>query len=538
MDFTFDPLAFHHPSRRNPVYASRGMVATSNPLAAQAGLEILQQGGNAFDAAIATAAALTVVEPTSNGIGGDAFCQAWTGQTLIGLNASGPCPQALTPQVFQDRGLDQIPMSGLLPITVPGVPAAWANLVQTHGNLPLPQVLAPAIRLARHGFALQPTVAYYWAFAARRYRELAKTDPIFQHWLDTFTIDGDAPSAGQIFHLPSHADTLEEIAATSSESFYRGPLARTMDSFMHTNGGFLSFEDLQAYSPERVQPLRQSYGPFEICELPPNSQGIATLIALGILRVAGKRYDGSLASLHFAIEAIKLGMITCAAYVADPRAMSIIPDALLEPDFLVSLANRITESAQDFGSMQPATGGTVYLATADTDGHMVSYIQSNYGGFGSGVVVPGTGISLQNRGANFNLIPGHPNCLAPGKRTYHTIIPGFLMQNNQPVGPFGLMGGYMQPMGHFQLILNCLDLGYNPQDALDAPRWQWMRGREIEVESGFDPNLAEGLRNLGHDVRVADSSGPFGRGQIIWRNPEGVLCGGTEPRTDSAIAAW
>jgi gamma-glutamyltranspeptidase/glutathione hydrolase len=513
------------------------MVATSQPLAAQAGLEILQQGGNAVDAAVATAAALTVLEPTSNGIGSDAFALVWTGGQLHGLNASGPAPSGLTLERVREAGHRTMPTHGLLPVTVPGAPKAWAELVRRFGRLTLPTVMAPAIRYADEGYPLSPTLARGWQAAYRHYRD-SLTGPEFAAWFSTFAPHGRAPEAGEMFRAPDHARTLAGIADSGAESFYRGDVAERIDAFFRQHGGWLRGEDLAAFEPEWVTPLAVAYRDHEIWELPPNGQGLIALLALRMLAEEDLPPRDSADQYHLSIEALKLAFSDGLHHIADPRRVSVPVEALLDPAYARARRALIGDTALDPGPGGLPRGGTVYLAAADGEGNLVSYIQSNYMGFGSGVVIPGTGIALQNRGALFSLDPDHPNRLEPGKRPYHTIIPGFLTRGGQPVGPFGVMGGFMQPQGHLQVILNTLAYGLNPQAALDAPRWQWVSGRTVEIEPGTPEHIFDGLSQRGHAVRWASGHGGFGRGQIIWRLDNGVLVGGTEPRTDGHIAAW
>lgn len=534
---SFDPLCYPYPSRRTVVYGQRGMVATSQPLAAQAGLRILQQGGNAVDAAIATAACLTVVEPTCNGIGGDAFAQVWDGNTLYGLNSSGPAPATLTREAILTQGHTSIPHTGVLPITVGGIPAAWAALSQRFGKLPLDTAMEPAITYAEQGFPVSPTVADLWAQAFTDYSQC--NDSSLQSWFDTFAPQGRAPRAGELWSLPAQAATLQSIAETNAASFYSGHLAEAIDAYMHEQGGYLRGEDLAAFSPTWVTPIAVNYRGHTVWELPPNGHGIVALMALNILQECDFSGGDDARTMHCLIEAIKLAFADGLAHVADPVAMRLKPTDLLSPAYAASRRALIQHQALTPTCGQPHAGGTVYLATADSSGMMVSYIQSNYTGFGSGMVVPRTGISLQNRGACFSMQEGHPNVVAGGKKSYHTIIPGFLTKNGQAVGPFGMMGGFIQPQGHVMLMSRLLDMGLNPQAALDAPRFRWVRERLVEVEPTFPSALAETLRRQGHDVRYGQvGDRDFGRGQIIMRTDEGVFVGASEPRTDGLVAAW
>ncbi|OCA82425.1 gamma-glutamyltransferase [Bacillus sp. FJAT-27225] len=531
-------LTYPFSSRRMATVARNGMVATSQPLAAQAGLQILQQGGNAIDAAIATAACLTVVEPTSNGIGGDAFALVWTKGELHGLNASGPAPQSLSIEILKELGYEKMPVMGWIPVNVPGIPSAWAVLSEGFGRLPLTEVLKPAIEYARNGYPISPILGKYWAKAFQAYKARA-TGPEFEEWFRVFAPDGKAPEIGEMWKSEDHAKTLQEIAETNAESFYRGKLAEKIAAASIEQGGFLRKEDLASYRPEWVKPISVNYKGYDIWEIPPNGQGLVALMALNILKEYTFTHREDADAIHTQLEAMKQAFSDGKTYITDQKTMKANVADLLSEDFSKAAREKIKPTAQ---IPEPGTlpkGGTVYLATADADGNMVSFIQSNYMGFGSGVVVPGTGIALQNRGYDFSLDPEHENALAPGKKTYHTIIPGFITKDGGAVGPFGVMGGYMMPQGHVQVAMNMIDFGMNPQAALDAPRWQWIEGKRIEVEHEFPNHLVHQLAEKGHQISVAYDSGRFGRGQVIVRNPEtGVLTGGTEHRTDGSIACW
>lgn len=514
------------------------MVATAQPLAAQAGLDILKKGGNAIDAAIATAACLTVVEPTSNGIGGDAFALIWTRGKLHGLNASGKAPNLATIEALRSRGFHEMPARGFEPVMVPGAPAAWAECSAKFGRLPLTEVLRPAIEYAESGYPVSPTVANFWRRAFDRFKSTL-TQPMFEGWFDTFAPNGKAPAAGEIWTSKAHAATLRAIAETNGEAFYHGALADRIDSFSRKFAGFLRKEDLESYRPEWVEPISVNYRGYDVCEIPPNGQGLITLMALNMLKEFSFAEKENEKTYHKQIEALKLAFSDGLKYITDSRYMTRRIDALLSEQYAKTRSRLITDRAQLPYPGTPPKGGTVYLATADGEGNMVSMIQSNYMDFGSGLVVPGTGISLQNRGRNFSLNEHDENSLAPGKKTYHTIIPGFLMKDGIPVGPFGVMGGFMQPQGHLQILMNTIDFHLHPQAALDAPRWQWTSGNKILVEASFPHHIAEALERRGHEVQIALESNSFGRGQIIWRNPDtGVLIGGTESRADGTVAVW
>ena len=533
----FSAHHYPYPSRRSLVYGTRGMVATSQPLAAQAGLDILKAGGNAIDAAVAAAACLTVTEPTSNGIGGDAFALIWSKGKLHGLNASGPSPRSLSLESLKDRGLTEIPAHGPVPVTVPGAPAAWNALMEKFGSLSLTAVLQPAIDYARHGYPVSPETARMWLSAFQKAKVNYK-DPMYDAWFQTYIQDGHPPSAGSIWRSEAHAKTLEAIAGSKSRDFYEGALADRIHDFMKEIDGFLTKDDLAAYQVRWDEPLSVPYRGYDVWELPPNGHGIVALMALNIMNQLSLDSTETCGSMHLTMEAMKLAYSDGKAWIADPDHMSVSPEALLSEVYAKERAGMIGERALTPSPGTPDASGTVYLATADQEGNMVSYIQSNYMGFGSGLVVPGTGISLHNRGHNFNTDPEHPNCVAPNKRPYHTIIPGFLTQSGKPVGPFGVMGGFMQPQGHVQLLSRIIDYGLNPQSALDAPRWQWLGNKQFEVEQEMSGLIVEALKKCGHEIVYQEDHSSFGRGQIIIRNKQGVLCGATEPRTDGTVAVW
>lgn len=511
---TFD-YANPYLSTRVPVFA-RNVVSTSHPLAAQAGLRLLQQGGNAVDAAVAAAAAMTVVEPVSNGLGSDAFCILWDGQHLQGLNSSGCAPAAWTPEHFRRKyGSDHVapPMRGIDSVTVPGAVAAWAALSQRFGKRPFADLMAPAIEIAERGYLVPPVVQQKWAAA----EPLLKDQPGFAQ---AFLPRGRAPQVGELFRFPAAARALQAIAETKGEAFYRGEIAAALEAFSAAHGGSLKASDLAAWQPEWVTPIRQDYRGYTLHEIPPNGQGIAALVALGILQhfdIAALPVD-SVASQHLQIEAMKLGFADTYRYVAERTAMEVTAEQMLDKAYLASRAKLIDpQRAQDFGAGNPVKGGTIYLTAADESGMMVSFIQSNYMGFGSGCVEPGFGISLQNRGHGFSLNAG-PNQVAPRKRPFHTIIPAFLTKQGQPIMSFGVMGGNMQPQGHLQTLVRMLDHGQNPQAACDAPRWRFNAGREINAEAAMGAETVQGLQALGHQVEVInDSYQDFGAGQFIWR---------------------
>ena len=538
----FDPLAQRYASQRFPIYARNGMVNCSSPQAAAAGAEILREGGNAMDAAVAAAAALTVTEPTANGIGGDAFALIWSekDRRLYGLNASGPAPGlASIERVLADHRdrNGKMPAIGWTPVNVPGVPKAWAEISGRFGALPLSRTLAPAVRYAREGYPCSPNIAWQWKRSFERDRKTLSGE-CFTAWFDTFAPGMRPPAAGEIVRLPDHADTLETIGETDAKAFYTGVLARKIDACSRKYGGYLRYDDLAGYKAEWVEPIGVDYRGYRVCEIPPNGQGIAALAALNILKEFTFPQKDCPETAHRQIEAMKMAFADVLDNITDPVHMKTDYRILLDPAYGAKRAAGMENCARTWTGSLPPRSGTVYLCCADGEGNMVSYIQSNYHGFGSGIVVEGTGIALQNRGADFSLDPAAANCLAPGKRSYHTIIPGFLMKDGEPVGPFGVMGGYMQPQGHVQVVMNYVDFAMDPQQALDAPRWQWMRDGSVSVESRFSPEIAGALRRIGHDIRMELDASAFGRGQMIVRLDNGVLVGGTESRTDSNIACW
>ncbi len=529
--------SYPYRSKRNVSVAKNGMVATSQPLAAQAGLDILKQGGNAIDAAIATAAALTVVEPTTNGIGGDAFAIVNFNDKLYGINGSGKSPKSLTMGALEKKGLKEIPKFGVVPITTPGAVKAWVDLNERFGTLSFEKVLAPAIQLARDGFPISPTIAQSWQNAMKAYKKLL-TETVFKPFFDTFTRDNLALNPGDIFTLNDHAKTLESIAKTKGKSFYNGDLATKMVDFIQEHGGYLTKEDLANHQSLWVDPVSINYRGYDIYELPPNGQGIITLQALEMLKNHDFSNHFESLHMHYQIEAIKLAFEDGIKHIADPDHMRVSVKELLDPSYLQKRQELIHDTALTPKKSEENNSGTVYLATADKHGNMVSFIQSNYMGFGSGVVIPDTGIAMQNRAFDFSLDESSPNVLAGNKRSFHTIIPGFIVKDNIPIGPFGLMGGFMQPQGHLQLVQSMIDYKLNPQAALDKPRWQWMEGKRIKVEKEMPSYFIEELKRRGHIIEVEHNVSRFGRGQIIWRLENGVYIGGVEKRTDSHIALY
>jgi gamma-glutamyltranspeptidase/glutathione hydrolase len=510
----------------------RRAVATSQPLATLAGMEMFWAGGNAVDAALATAIALTVVEPTSNGIGSDAFALVWDGK-LHGLNASGKSPQNLSMQHFAGR--ERVPSFGWLPVTVPGAVSAWQSLSQRWGKLPFEQLFEPAIRYAEEGFPVSPVTATLWQRAADIYLPLTGTE--FGPFKAVFFPGNRAPVAGEVWGSNAHAKTLRAIASSGGESFYRGEIAKAIADFAADTGGFLTKADFAAHTADWVEPISTTYRNLTVWEIPPNTQGIATLIALNILEGFNlNQYPReSVESYHLQIEVMKLAFADVHRYVSDSRFMEVAVEHLLDKDYAQERQQLIGEQAMPLAQFGLPKGGTVYLAAADEE-LMVSFIQSNYEGFGSGILIPDTGIALQNRGMGFTLEADHPNQVAPAKRAFHTIIPGFLTQGNQPLGPFGVMGGQMQPQGHLQVVVNMADYGLNPQAALDASRWRFLSGKRVLLEQRVPHPIAQALAFRGHDIQVSATESNFGRGQIIVRR-EDVLIAASEPRADGLAIA-
>jgi len=535
----FNFSAYHYPysSQRQCVFAQNGMLATSQPLAAEAGIRMLHQGGNAIDAAIASAAALTVVEPTGCAIGGDAFALVWTQGRLHGLDASGHAPAALSIDKVKAAGYERMPMHGWLPVTVPGCPAAWATLSKRFGKLPFAELLKPAITLAERGFPVSPVIARQWEISRNAYQASLEREPVVSSWFECWTEHGKTPAAGELFKNPALAKTLEELAATGCESFYRGALARRLVDYAAQSGGFLTAEDLANYHPQWVEPIKVNYRGVDVWEIPPSGQGLVVLLTLNILQGFDFTHRDNDLTWHRQLEALKKAYTDGRHYISDPAHMRIHAQHLLRADYAEQRLSEIGDMAALPFAGTPESSGTVYLAAADGQGNMVSFIQSPYHGFGSGVVLPDSGISLQNRGYEFSLDAAHVNALKGGKKTFHTIIPGFLSKDGQPLGPFGVMGGYMQPQGHVQMVMNLVDFGLNPQAALDAPRWQWLGGMKVGLEQSTPQSLALALAKRGHQLEVSCDSLDYGRGQITLRDPQsGVLCGGAEPRADSHIA--
>jgi gamma-glutamyltranspeptidase/glutathione hydrolase len=534
---------------RSEVIAREGMAATSQPLATQIALDILKRGGSAVDAAIAANAALGLMEPTGNGMGGDLFAIVWDAETrqLYGLNASGRSPRSLTLQEFRDRGLEKIPSHGPLPVSVPGCVDGWFELHGRFGKLPMEDVLAPAIRYARDGFPVSELIAYYWDLSAPYLAE-------YPGFTETFTIDGRAPRKGEIWKNPALANTLQMIAEGGRDVFYRGEIARTIDTFMKEVGGFIDYEDMASHRSEWVDPVSTDYRGYTLWELPPNGQGIAALQILNIL----EGYDlasmgfGSSEYIHYFVEAKKLAFEDRARFYADPAFNDIPVDMLISKSYAAERRQLIQPDraarSYDAGNTALQEGDTIYLTVADKDRNMVSLIQSNYRGMGSGLCPPGLGFGLQDRGELFTLEEGHMNTYAPGKRPFHTIIPAFVTRDGRPYMSFGVMGGATQPQAHVQILVNMIDFGMNLQEAGDAPRILhsgssqptgeiMTDGGRVSLETGFDYETIRKLRRMGH--RVGFEVGPYGGYQAILYDAENdVYFGASESRKDGQAAGY
>ena len=536
---------------RSEVYAPHAMAATSQPLATQIALDVMKQGGSAVDAAIAADAALGLMEPTGAGMGGDLFAIVWDPRThkLYGYNGSGRSPKSLSLAEFQKRGLKDIPSLGPLPVSVPGCVDAWFALHERFGRLPVKADLTPTIRYAREGFPVSEVIAYYWSASVAR---LSK----YPGFTEQFTRDGRGPRTGQMWTRPTLADTLQKVADGGRDAFYKGPVAHVIGDYMKAQGGFLSYEDMAAHHGEWVEPVSTNYRGFDVWELPPNGQGIATLQILNILEGfdLAKFGFGSPEHVHLFVEAKKLAFADRARFYADPAFAKTPVAGLLSKDYA---AERRTRIAMDRAAkvVAPGTpraldgGDTVYLTTADASGMMVSLMQSNYRGMGSGMTPPGLGFILQDRGEMFVLTPGHPNTFEPGKRPFHTIIPAFVTKDGKPWLSFGVMGGAMQPQGHVQILMNLIDFGMNLQEAGDAPRIQhdgsteptgqntaMDDGGEVDLETGFPYETVRALMRMGHSVRFSD--GPYGGYQAIAVNPAGGWIGASESRKDGQAAGY
>lgn len=491
---------------------------------------MLKSGGNAVDAALAAAICLTVVEPTSNGIGSDAFAIIWDGSRLHALNGSGRSPKAWRYEQFTKY--QTMPTLGWETVTVPGAVSTWVALSERFGKLPFEKLFEPAIRHARDGYAVTPITATAWQRAENRYQSLP-------NFADLFLPKGHTPRDGEIFRSQEMVDTLTEIAKTKGESFYRGRLAEIISTTSKSEGGLMTINDLAEHRCEWTDTLSVNYGEQTVHEIPPNGQGLAALIALGIL----ERFDlanysiDSADSVHLQVECMKLGLVDIARHLADPNWMTVTPEQLLTPDRLDRLAETVDMSQASYPDDQiQREHGTVYLTTADHTGMMVSFIQSNFMGFGSGVVIPGTGISLQNRGHGFSLVKGHPNQIDGGKRPYHTIIPGFVTREDRPLMSFGVMGGHMQAQGHLQMVTRIFDYGLDPQAASDFPRWFITENYDLAVEPGYAPELLADLSNRGHRILTDLDRSQFGGAQLIYNDGERYFAGSDRRKDGRALS--
>lgn len=532
---------FPYPSQRPPVLA-RNVVATSHPLAAQAGLRVLLKGGNAVDAALAAAISLNVLEPVSSGIGGDALVLIWDGANLHGINGSGRAPASWSPDMFSDARV--MPHDGWGSITIPGAVATWTAVSKRFGKLAFAELFAPAIEYAESGFPLPPLIARLWKALVPAYRNHPGI-------AELFTSDGFPPRVGETFRLPRHAETLREIAETEGASFYFGALAEKMVHYAQACGQNITLDDFAAQSADWVAPLSQRYHGFDFHELPPNSQGLAALIALGILDHfdLASLHPDSAESVHLQIEATKLAFADAYRYVGDADAMPIGAAAFLDPGYLESRARLIDRDRAQFPAYGvPRDSGTVYVAAADAGGMMVSMMQSNGRGFGSGIVIPGTGICLHSRGSAFCLEPGHPNQVSGRKRPFHTIVPAFISHDGQPVMSFGVMGFNMQPQAHVQTAVRLIDHRQNPQAISDAPRWRIAHQEPaIVLEPGFPQKTLDGLSARGHTIVATEkyfgantpfgSAQAFGSAQLIYRLSDGYL-GASDHRRDGQAVGY
>ncbi len=538
----FDPLKYSFASHRNIVYAKKGMACSTSPIASQVGLDILKSGGNAMDAAIAMATALPLVEPTGNGLGSDCFALVWSekDQKLFGLDGSGVAPMALSAEKVKEAGYTTVPMNGWLPTMVPGAPSAWAELRRRFGTKSMAELMAPAIQYARDGFCIPVNVYKQWKAEVVRFTAAAEKEPeVFGPWLKYFTKDGKTYEPGDTFVNPDYAATLESLAATDCESYYHGDIMKKIVAFSNETGGFFAESDFENYKAQWVEPISVNYKGYDVCEMPPNGHGITALMALNMLKGLELSDSRETADVyHKMIEATKLAFVDTKKFVADPRYMRTKVSDMLSDRYADVRRALITDKAVYPEAGDPSCGGTVYFCVADGMGNMVSFIQSNYNRFGSGIVIPGTAITIQDRGANFSLDPESDNYLEGGKKAYHTIIPGFLMKDGKAVGPFGVMGGFMQPQGHVQVVVNTVDYHMNPQECLDAPRFQWVGEKKVQLEREVPADIALKLADMGHEVTIVNSNLGMGRGEIIWRLEDGTLVGGTEPRADGTIAAW
>jgi gamma-glutamyltranspeptidase/glutathione hydrolase len=539
-------MPFEFSSRRSPVVARNGMVAASQPLAAMAGVRVLQAGGNAADAAVATAAVLNVTEPTSTGIGGDMFALFYDAKTkqITALNGSGRAPAALTTDLLARQGFgDALPPFHAHNVTVPGACAGWCDLIARHGTMPMGALLAPAIELAEQGFPVAPTTAYFWQRGVERQLKSAPGGL-------ALTIDGRGPNAGEIFYNPGLARTFRAVAEGGKDAYYKGEIAHSIAQVVQQAGGVMTTDDLAAHESTWDEPISTTYRGVRVWECPPNGQGLAALIALNIIEGIDLAYHApmSVERFHLLIEAMRLAFADTSWYIADPKFFDVPLKGLLSKEYAARRLASINphQATLDGKRGAPVAGSdTVYFCAVDGAGNACSFINSNYAGFGTGIVPDGWGFTLQNRGANFSLDPAHPNALAPRKRPYHTIIPGMITRESDSslYAPFGVMGGFMQPQGHVQVVVGLIDDGLDPQAALDRPRFCLSEARpwsQVQVEEGIPAETVAALVEMGHSVvPVSDyARAVFGRGQIIRREPDGILWGGSDPRADGCAIGW
>lgn len=542
----FNPYSYRFNSRRRSVYAKHGMVASSHPLATEAGMKIMEAGGNAIDACVAVAIMLPVVEPAATTFGSDNFAIVWNKDKLEGISSSGWSPYGLTEEYIKSKGYEgKIPLGGWDCTTIPGCVAGWIELLKRYGTKSLAEVAAPAIQAAEEGHPITP----YVVASFNKWRNILKAnlnEDMLKNFDDTFFPGGKAPKPGSIVKYPGMARFLKEVVATDGACLYGGgDVAKAIVRESNKNGGLWKMADFENFKPVIHEPLRTNYHGYDLCELPPNGQGITALIAANILDdyKFGENDFGTPRTSHLQMEAIKLAFADAKKYVGDPGYMTKVTcDMLLDPKYTAKRRALIDETvAQDFKAGDPDACDTCYFCAADTEGHMISMIQSCYNPFGSGVVIPEYGLVLQARGGTFVVEEGHVNNAGPHKKPYQTIIPAFLMKGDKPVGPFGVMGGYMQPQGHLQVAMNLIDFHMNPQEALDAPRFCWNAGVQFDMEDGFNPATLEDLEFKGHKLNVMNAyiggycDRPFGRGQIIMLTDDNVLVGGSDGRGDGCI---
>ncbi len=530
-------------SRRSPVYGTHGMVASSQPLASMAGVGVLQLGGNAADAAVATAAALNMTEPTSTGIGGDCFCLFFDADTkeVKALNASGRAPAGLSIEYLADKGITELPRYGVHTVTVPGAAAGWIDTVEHFGTMTIREVLAPAMRLGEEGFPVSPITARAWDRGVIRLMNGPHHDELL--------IDGEAPRSGGLMRNRNLARTFREVAEHGKAGFYEGRVAEEIVKVLGDLGGTMTLDDLKSHRNTFPEPISTNYKGLDVHEVPPNGQGITALIALNIIEEYG--FDGvphgSVRHLHTLIEAMRLAFADTRWYVADPDVVHVPVEELLSKRYAAERRGLLDpdRASVGVGKGTPAAGSdTVYFCVVDAEGNACSFINSNYNGFGTGIIPRGCGFTIQNRGYGFSLDPAHPNRLEPGKRPYHTIIPAMATRDGELYAPFGVMGGFMQPQGHVQVIVNTVDYGMNPQEALDAPRFfivDGTSGGKVLLEEGISMEAVSRLAAMGHDVEPASgwTRVRFGKGQMIHRDPEtGVLTAGSDPRGDGCAIGW